>query len=145
MSRRRTRAAAGAASLLALGAAVGAGAYLVARDDPGAAIPTTTSTTSTTLSIPAVRDTVAEALLSGLPVTVTEAEAECLATGMVAAVAPEQLRELDPTDPLAGVSDDQRTAILRATIGCLPAGSAAALLGDPTTTSASLDLPDEGG
>lgn len=141
----RMRAAAGAAALVALGAAVGVGSYVVAREDPAPPTTTTTTTTSTTLSVRALTDTVAQALLAGLPVIVTAEEAHCLATGLVTVVPPRQLRDVDPAQPVAGLSEAQRDALLRATVGCLPAGSAAALLGDPSTTTVAVDLPDEGG
>lgn len=145
MHHQRMRAVAAAAALVALGTAVGVGSYVVAREDPAPTTTTTTTTTSTTLSIPAVTDTVAQALADGLPVIVTAEEARCLAAGLVAVVPPEQLRGLDPADPLAALSEVQRDALLRATVGCLPAASAVALLGDPSTTTVSVDLPDEGG
>lgn len=143
----RMRAAAGAAALVALGAVVGVGSYVVTRDDPAptTTTTTTTTTTSTTLSVTALTDTVAQALLAGLPVIVTAEEAHCLATGLVTVVPPEQLRELDPAQPVTGLSEPQRDALLRAAVGCLPPASAAALLGDPSTTTVSLALPDEGG
>lgn len=140
----RARAAAWAAALVALGTAVGVGTYVMAREDPASTTTTTTTTTSTTLSIPALTDALAQVLLADLPVIVTPEEARCLAAGLVTVVPPDQLRDLDPSSPLAALAESQRQALLRATVGCLPPASAAALLGDPTTTTVSLDLPDEG-
>lgn len=137
------RAAAAVAALLALGGTAAVGTYIAVREEPEPA-PTTT-TTSTTLSPVALAEALAGALSDGLRVAVSPEEARCLAGALVATIPPAQLEDLAPDDPLTDLSEAQRADLVRATVDCVPTATAEALLGDASTTTIQVDLPDEGG
>jgi hypothetical protein len=142
----RARVAAAAVTLLAVAGGAGAAGYRASEDDPAPpTTTTTTSTTSTTLATDAVRDAIAATLVERLSVTVTQAEAVCLAGVVVAVVPVDELQDLAASPaPLSAVEPARQDELVRGVVGCVPAATAAALLGDPTTTTVPLDLPDEG-
>jgi hypothetical protein len=142
----RTRAAATAAALFALVLLAGSAAFLAAREDPTPPTTTSTTTTSTTVPVAEVADAIAASLQADLTVAVTRAEATCVATALLAVLPPEQLERLGSlAEPLAALRADQRRDLVRAVVRCVPPESAAALLGNPSTTVPPVDLPDEGG
>lgn len=140
----RVRAVAAAAALLALVLLVGTAAYLATEEDPPPPAPTST-TTSTTLSLDEIAEIIAGPLQADLRVAVTPDEARCVARAVVEVVPVEQLAtlEADPA-PLAALSEDQRSRLLRGVVTCVPQASAEALLGDPTSTTADAGLPGQG-
>ncbi len=139
----RARAAAAAAALLALGTAAGTATYAVVSDDPA---PDSTTTTTT----PEVRAPTAEALAvvivrslqRRLEVPLDHAEARCIGTALLSAVGAEEAESWleGPAPPLTPA---QREVLVRAVVGCVPEQKARALLGAPTSTTVSADLPDE--
>jgi hypothetical protein len=143
----RARVAAAAATLLAVAGGAGAAGYLASEGDPAPPTTTTstTSTTSTTLATDAVRDAIAATLVGRLSVTVTPSEAVCLAGVVVSVVPVDELQALAASlAPLSAVGPARQEELVRGVVGCVPAATAVALLGDPTTTTVPLDLPDEG-
>lgn len=149
MGKVHARAAAAVAALVALAAVAGAGAFAASREDAPPASTTTTAapaTTTTTDPAAAVAAALASTLRDDLPVEVTDAEAQCIAQGVVAVVPPGRLDAVAAApDPLAALDDQLRSSLLRAVVTCLPPATAAALLGEPTSTTVPVVLPDEGG
>jgi hypothetical protein len=144
----RSRAAVTTAALVALAGLAGVGAFVASHEDSSPASTTSTSMASTTTTDRSseVAAALATTLQDGLPVELTVAEAQCVADGVVAVVPPEQLEAVaTATDPLAALDTDQRAGLLRAVVTCLPPATAGTLLGDPTSTTVSLVLPNEGG
>lgn len=138
------RRAAFAAALGALGLFVGGAVFLIAREDPS---PPSTSTTTTTVQPEQEElvDALADGLGDELGVPVSAEEARCLADGLVEVVPAEVLGQLvEREEPLTGIHPDDREALVRVVVECLPEGSAAAVLGRSTTTTALTGLPDEG-
>lgn len=125
---------------------VGSGTYLTARDDPGAAPSPRRATTTTTLAEDTVAAAIARALEDGLEVPLTASEARCVADALLAVVRAEQLAELESlTEPLRSLDDAAHDQLVRGVVGCVPPETAGALLGEATTTTSAVQLPDEGG
>jgi hypothetical protein len=141
----RARAAAATATLLALGAAAGTATYVLVSDDRAAPRATTTTTTTAEVRAPtaeALAVVIVRSLQRGLEVPLDHAEARCIGTALLAAVGSEEAEAwLDgPAPPLTRA---QREVLVRAVVRCVPEQKALALLGDPTTTTFSEELPDE--
>jgi len=139
------KAAATAAAFFALVVVVAAGAFVAARDDRPAPTTTTTTTTTSTTAATTVDDlarAIASSLGDGLDVPLTSTEARCVADGLVS------LLGLTRSEALAAeastVSDDERSALVRTVVGCLPPDKAAALLGSNPSTTVVAELPGEG-
>lgn len=144
-----TRAAATAAALVALIGVVGSATFVVVRSDPPTTTTTastTAATTTTTTSVAAVAEAIAAALQSDLDVALTAPEALCIAKELLTVVASTDLDSTSSlTTPLASLDEIQRKQLVRGIVGCVPPATAAALLATPTTTSTpTVDLPDEG-
>lgn len=146
-----TRAAATAAALVALIGVVGSATFVVVRSDPPTTTTTTsttaaTTTTTTTTSVAAVAEAIAAALQSDLDVALTAPEALCIAKELLTVVASTDLDSTSSlTTPLASLDEIQRKQLVRGIVGCVPPATAAALLATPTTTSTpTVELPDEG-
>lgn len=132
-------------ALVAVCLAVGAGAFLAARDEPAPAAPPTTAPAPTSPSRDAVVAAVADELARSIPAAVTDGEARCLADRLVDVVPMPVLEALAERDePLTGVAPADRQVLVRAVVDCLPDAAAAAVLGRATTTTAVAGLPDEG-
>ncbi|MGQ0832523.1 MAG: hypothetical protein ACT4OV_12685 [Microthrixaceae bacterium] len=136
------RGAASAAALVTATGLAGWGAYEIAREDPA---PTTTSTTTTTaMPTAAVVRSIADALRARLDVTLSQEEADCLATALLEVVPVADLEQLTSLTPLSALPADDRERLVQHVIACVPEPTAAALLGGPSTTSPPVQLPDEG-
>lgn len=135
-----------AAALTALAGLVGSGVFLAVREDPPPPT-TTTTTTATTVPITKVASAIAAALRADLDVTLTAAEALCVANELLAVLAPADLAAFTSlTAPLVSLDTVQRDQLVRGIVGCVPPATAAALLASPTTTTTvAVELPDEGG
>lgn len=134
----------GAAAVVVLGLAGGA-AFLAARDDE--APPPTTTTTTTTVPVARLVAALADALEAGLEVPLTETEARCVAEAVVAVVGEDALADAieAPRTAVLPADETQRDELVRGLVGCVPASTAAVLLGGSTSTTTPLVLPDEGG
>ncbi|MGK2950019.1 MAG: hypothetical protein ACSLFP_15710 [Acidimicrobiales bacterium] len=143
----RTRAAASAAALVALGAVLAGAAFTVMREDsPAPTTTTTTSTTSTTVGDDEVAAVLADGLRRDLTIPLDATQAGCVAQAVVATVGRDRLEAIAAAaDPVASLPDDDRSALLRQVVECVGPDTAAALLGTPTsTTTAPVAFPDAG-
>jgi hypothetical protein len=137
------RTAVSAAALIAVVAVVGTLAYVSARDDREP--PTTTTTTSSPPAPEVVAGAVADALATGLDVPLAPAEAGCIADGLLGALGQARLEALAAEGGTTeDLSDADRDSLVRVVVGCVPAQTAAALLGSGSTTTGVAQLPDEG-
>jgi len=136
--------AATAAGFFALVVFVAAGAFVAARDDRPAPTTTTTTTTSTTAAttVDDLARAIASSLGDGLDAPLTSTEARCVADRLVS------LLGLTRSEALAAeastVTDDERSALVRTVVDCLPPDKAAALLSSNPSTTAVVELPGEG-
>lgn len=141
----RERAAATAAALLALMGLVGGAAYRAARDDASPSTSITASTAATSSSAD-LADVIADALGHDLEVPLSVDEARCVTDELLAVVSLDGLQELESlADPLATLDPVERDKIVRGVVSCVPADTAAALLGGSTTSTVPVELPGEGG
>jgi hypothetical protein len=142
----RVRAAATVAALVALAGLIGAAVFTAARDDatPASTTSTTTAPTTTTVSDEALADAIASSLQADLTVTITAAEARCIADVVVVVVELRRLERLvGDADPLASLTPTERDQLVRGVVDCVSPEQAAAILGSPTTTAPPVELPDE--
>lgn len=140
----RGRAAAASAALLALAALAGLGAFLVvAVEDEPAPGPTTTttSTTSTTVGVADLQEAISRQLMRDPDLALTSPEADCVAAEVAVGLGLERLEDL--ADDPGALTPDEREALLRGVVSCLPPERAEALLGTPTTEPPPASLPDE--
>jgi hypothetical protein len=144
--RARARVAGTAVALVALAALVGTIVFVLVRDDTEAPPPSTTTTTTTT-TVPVsdlVAEAVADALRRDLTVPIGDVEATCIAAALVEVLAPERLEQLlEQAEPLTGLTEPERSGLVRGVVQCVPPDVAAALLGSATTTTVPVFLPDE--
>ena len=142
----RARAAAVVAALAALAGLVGTAVFTAARDGAAPVSPTSTTAAPTTTSVSdeALAGAIASSLQADLTVTITAAEARCIADALVSVLELRRLERLvGDADPLSSLTAAERDDLVRGVVGCVPPDQAAAILGSPTTTAPPVELPDE--
>jgi len=137
---RGLRAAAGAAAALAL---VGTLTFVAVRDEADPPPSTTTTTTTTIPTDEELAAVVTDALTGDLDVPLSDAQARCVADGVVELLGSDRLLGL-ADGAAAGLDGEERAALVRTVVLCVPEDAAEALLGTGTTTTAIAQLPDEG-
>lgn len=126
---------------------VGVSVFALLRDDPNPPASEPTRPTTTTLALDAVEAAIAESLRTQLTdAQLTATEASCVARALLEVFTPEELQAMERlVEPVTALSDGQRDQVVRGIVRCVTPPTAAALLGDASTTTAPAPgLPDEG-
>lgn len=129
---------------MALVAGLGSITYVTVRDDT----PPPTTTTTTTTRPPTSEEVVtaiATALGGGLDVSLDRMQATCVASGLVSALGQARLEAMAATGPdVNELTRDQRDALVRAIVGCVPPETAQELLSTKPPAPGDETLPGDG-